>query len=80
VPECHRYRLGQWKETIEPEGKAAKPADSDAVVGKGARIRGLEVRWSGPGLARRGREAGASIHANAIEGAKLRKINLSPYS
>lgn len=51
MPECHRYRLGQWKETIEPEGKAAKPADSDAVVGKGARIRGLEVRWSGSGLA-----------------------------
>jgi hypothetical protein len=53
VPEFHGYRLGQWKETIEPEGKTAKPADSDAVVGKGARRRGLEVRWSGSGLARR---------------------------
>lgn len=50
MPECHRYRLGQWWETIEPEGKAEKPADSDAVVGKGARICGSEVRWSGPGL------------------------------
>ena len=62
MPECHRYRLGQWKETIEPEGKAAKPADSDAVVGKGARIRGL--RCGGQVLAwpTEGGEAGASIH------------------
>jgi hypothetical protein len=36
------------KETIEPEGKAAKPADSGAVVGKGAKMRGLpEGRRSG---------------------------------
>lgn len=27
-----------------------------------------------------GREAGASIHGNAVEGANLRNINLSPFS
>jgi len=45
------------KETIEREGKAAKPADSGAVVGKGARRRGLEVRWLGPGFSPRGRRS-----------------------
>ena len=53
MPECHRCGSASAKETIEPEGKAEKPTDSDAVVGKGAMIRGLEVRWSGPGLAHR---------------------------
>ena len=54
------------KETIELKGRAEKPADSGAVVGKGSRICGLEVRWSDPGLAHR-RWRSRSKHANAIE-------------
>ena len=31
--------MGSGRETIEPRGKAHKPADSGVVVGNGARIR-----------------------------------------
>jgi hypothetical protein len=37
--------MGSGRETIEPRGKAHKPADSGVVVGKGARKRSPVQTW-----------------------------------